>query len=282
MKLARPGSEFWTPDGGEGREALARTTHLAIGAHADDVELMAVSGILECFGHADRALSAVIVTDGAGSARSGPHAGLTNEQMITLRRREQKKAALVGEYASLVLLDYPSHAVQFGEPAIAADLATVLYETRPGITVYTHALTDSHDTHVGTALRVIEACRKLDPDRRPSKLLGCEVWRGLDWLPAHLQVRMNAGDRPHLQAALLGVFDSQIASGKRYDLAALGQRRARATYSASHDVDRQEGVVLGMDMTPLIRDETTSPGDFASGLIRAFERDVLSRIGRLG
>ena len=35
-------------------------------------------------------------------------------------------------------------------------------------------------------------------------------------------------------AALIGVFDSQIAGGKRHDLAVLGRRRANATYNASH------------------------------------------------
>ena len=37
-----------------------------------------------------------------------------------------------------------------------------------------------------------------------------------------------------LQAALIGVFDSQICGGKRYDLATQGRRRAHATYAASH------------------------------------------------
>ena len=34
----------------------------------------------------------------------------------------------------------------------------------------------------------------------------------------------------NLHAALMGVFDSQIAGGKRYDLATAGRRRAHATY----------------------------------------------------
>jgi hypothetical protein len=222
------------------------------------------------------------VTDGSGNARSGMYAAFTNEQMSAVRRREQKKAAVVGEYASVAWLDYPSQALRSGERNVVADLTSVLAATRPGTIVYTHALTDSHDTHVATALRVVEACRKLDPARRPARLLGCEVWRGLDWLPARLQVRLNAGERPHLQAALIGVFDSQIAGGKRYDLSALGLRRARATYSASHEVDAQEGIALAMDMTSLIHDEAARPSDLARVLIGEFEADVLARIGRLG
>ena len=57
-----------------------------------------------------------------------------------------------------------------------------------------------------------------------------------------------------LQAALLGVFDSQIAGGKRYDLASMGRRRANATYFESHGVDVTQGLSYAMDLTPLIRD----------------------------
>ena len=30
--------------------AVAKTTHMAIGAHQDDIEIMAYHGVLECFG----------------------------------------------------------------------------------------------------------------------------------------------------------------------------------------------------------------------------------------
>jgi len=45
----------------------------------------------------------------------------------------------------------------------------------------------------------------------------------------------------NLQFALLGVFESQIAGGKRYDLALMGRRRANATYFESHGWMRQPG-----------------------------------------
>ena len=50
-------------------------------------------------------------------------------------------------------------------------------------------------------------------------------------------------------AALLGVFDSQIAGGKRYDLAAVGRRLANATFFASHDTDQCDSLSYGLDIT---------------------------------
>ena len=66
-------------DGTEEDRAFARTTHLAIAAHQDDVEFMAYAPIAACFGREDAWFSAIVVTDGAGSPRSGPYAGYTDE-----------------------------------------------------------------------------------------------------------------------------------------------------------------------------------------------------------
>jgi hypothetical protein len=80
--------------------------------------------------------------------------------------------------------------------------------------VYTHNLADKHDTHVAVALRVIEALRRLEGAERPERVVGCEVWRGLDWLMDSDKVLMDLSAHENMQFALLGVFDSQIAGWK--------------------------------------------------------------------
>jgi len=76
----------------------------------------------------------------------------------------------VGEYAAQVLLDYPSKAVKdSSNEALVQDLRLLLKAARPDI-VYTHNLADKHDTHVGVALRVIEAIRGLPEAERPARL----------------------------------------------------------------------------------------------------------------
>src|SRR6185503_3968536 len=127
--------------------------------------------------------------------------------------------------------------------------------------VYTHNLADKHDTHVAVALRVIQALRMLDQAERPERVVGCEVWRALDWMVDSDKVTMDLSTHENLQVALLGVFDSQIAGGKRYDLASIGRRRANATYFGSHGVDETTGISYGMDLTPLIHDETLNPSE---------------------
>ena len=45
MKLRSTEVDVYVPDGEPEESALARTTHLGIGAHQDDLEIMAISGI---------------------------------------------------------------------------------------------------------------------------------------------------------------------------------------------------------------------------------------------
>ena len=59
-------AEVFVPDGVPAEEALARSTHVAVGAHQDDLEIMAFAGILECFGRDDRWFTGVVVTNGSG------------------------------------------------------------------------------------------------------------------------------------------------------------------------------------------------------------------------
>lgn len=280
MKCHQATSEIFVPDGVAPAAALARTTHLGVGAHQDDLEILAVHGILECFRRSDRWFTGVVVTDGAGSARDLEYAAYSDEQMRAVRRQEQKAAALIGEYGAQVLLDHPSRAVKDHVEGVVEDLGRLVAACAPEV-VYTHNLADKHDTHVAVTLRLLEALRGLEPAARPRRLIGCEVWRDLDWLPDDRKVAMPVDGHENLQAALLGVFDSQIAGGKRYDLGTLGRRRAHATFSESHRVDRHTGLAWGMDLTPLMDDDSRDPIGLAEELLAEFQRDVVERLRRL-
>jgi LmbE family N-acetylglucosaminyl deacetylase len=281
MKLNRPRAEVFVPDGRPLAEALGRTTHAGVVAHPDDLEIMAWPAIRDCFGSEERWFLGVVATGGSGSARSGPHASLRDAEMLALRVREQKKAATLGEYGAVVLLDYASAEVKAPDRTpVVEDVITVLRAARPSV-VYTHNLADRHGTHVGMALATIDACRALTAEERPGRLLGGEVWRDLDWLTDGDKVAEDAAGHENLAAALIGLFDSQIAGGKRYDLAVIGRRRAHATYHDSHHVDTTSALSLAMDLTPLLRDASLDPAAYAQGLIDRFGADVRGRIARL-
>jgi LmbE family N-acetylglucosaminyl deacetylase len=274
-------AEIFVPDALPVEQALARTTHMAISAHQDDIEIMAAEPILTCFQQESLWFTGVVVTDGRGSPRDDLYKNFTDEEMHVVRFKEQKKAAYVGDYAAQILLDYPSKVVKDAanlQPI--EDLAALLKAARPQI-VYTHNPADKHDTHVAVMLKTIAAIRSLPEAERPQKLYGCEVWRNLDWMVDSDKINFDLTAHENLQAALLGVFDSQISGGKRYDLASMGRRKANATYFESHGTDQVSGLSFGMDLTALILDPSLEISSFVQVYIDRFAQDVAGRLQRL-
>lgn len=281
MRLTNEKGHIYIPDGLNEEAALRRTTHLCVAAHQDDVEIMSYGAIAECYGKEDKWFAAAVVTDGAGSPRAGEYASMTDEEMQAVRSREQDEAAALGRYAFMAQLGYPSAAAKSaGDGACAAEIASLIKACAPE-TVLTHNLADKHDTHVGVALRVLEAVRALPRAARPKKLVSLEVWRGLDWLRDEDKEVFDTSPEPALAEKLLSVFKSQCAGGKRYDLAALGRRLANATFFASHAVDSVSSCSYGLDITALMDDESLDPARFMERHIEALRADVFGRLARV-
>lgn len=277
MKLNKS-ARIFVPGGGNADEIISQVTHLAISAHQDDIEIMSYSGIEECFGKKDKWFAGVAVTNGGGSPRAGLYAGVSDEEMMEIREAEQNTAATVGGYLAMFHLKYESSAVKDGSfTGVVQDLSEIILAAKPDV-IFTHNPADRHDTHVAVTLRVIGALRALRGIYSPKKLYGMEVWRGLDWCGD--KVTFDTSGHPNLAEALLGVYDSQICGGKRYDLATLGRRSANATFSESHGVDEVSSGSFGIDMTSLIEGE--SIGAFILKKIDAFRDDVEKRLEKLG
>ncbi len=281
MQLQNPDTDVYVPDGSTLVEALARTTHLAIGAHQDDIEFMALHGILQCFNQDDRWFSGITVTDGGGSARSGPYEKYSDEEMRKLRLAEHRKAALVGDYACQIQLGFPS---AVAKDASNDDVEAYLKAILEGATlevVYLHNPADKHDTHVACCLRAIAALRGLPEEKRPAKVYGCEVWRGLDWMHDADKQILRLDDRANIAEARCGVFDSQISGGKRYDLAVQGRYLSNATFYESHEVDKHHRLSFAMDLTPLVHDPSLSIADYTLTFLRNTKDDITDRIVRM-
>ena len=278
MISLNPLARLVTPDGKTGPDAISRTTHLGIGAHQDDLEFMAFHGILACYDRTDRWFGGVTITDGRGSSRAGQFKDWTDDQIAAERIREQEAAAVIGQYSFIAQLGFGSSAVRDAQQsAVRDDLRRILEASRPEV-VYLHNLADKHDTHVGCALRSIEAMRQLPKAVRPKMVYGCEVWRDLDWLVDSEKTAMPISARPELARTLNEVFATQIAGGKRYDLAVLGRRTANATFSNAHSTDQESAMQWAMDLTPLVLDDSLDPVAFTVGFIDRLKGDVTARI----
>jgi LmbE family N-acetylglucosaminyl deacetylase len=282
MKLLQPEAQWFIPDNKPVGDALQRTTHMCIAAHQDDIEIMAADGILKCYQQADKWFAGVVVTDGRGSPRDELYASYTDEEMRLVRIEEQKKAAFIGEFGALALLDYTSKSVKDpAETDLIEDLQNILLAAQPEV-IYTHNLADKHPTHIAVVLRAIHAIRSLPEADRPQQVYGCEVWRDLDWVLDEDKVAFDLSEHENLQMALLGVFDSQIAGGKRYDLAGMGRRRANATFYASHGTDFSTGMSFAIDLTPLVQNLELDVTSYIQGYIDRFRQAVNEQLRVMG
>lgn len=268
-------SEVYVPDALEESFALKRCTHLGIGAHADDLEFMALHGILSCRKSEELWFAGITCTDGSGSARTGQYEGYLDEEMVKVRAEEQRTAADIGGYSFVAQLGFASSHLKEpeGRKRVAAEIQNILHRAQPEI-LYTHNPFDKHTTHVGVLLATLDAIAALPRDARPKKLWGCEVWRGLDWLPDSLKVVHDVSSDPQLAVKLNAVFESQISAGKRYDLAVEGRRLANATFLDAHQIDSDPRVQYAVDLTELMEDDA-SVSDFVDKTLKQFEAEVL-------
>jgi len=274
-----PHYDCFIPDGVGAPEAYARTSHLGIGAHQDDLEFMAFHGISSCYQQPMHWFSGITCTDGGGSARTGPFADLSDEQMKTLRLKEQQKAAALGEYSFVTQLGFTSASLKDPalRPTLVDELETLLMTTQPEV-VYTHNPADKHPTHIAVFLAVIEAIRRTPSYTHPKKIYGCEVWRDLDWLCDEDKMALDVSAHAELAQQLNACFESQIAGGKNYGDAVIGRRRANATFYDSHHIDAVDQLWFAMDLTPLIEQPELSISQFVGEKITRFQASVLEHL----
>lgn len=271
--------KHFVPDGVPLQAAQARVTHMAIGAHQDDLEIFAYHGIAAGYRSASNWFAGVTVTDGGGSARVGAYRDFKDEQMKEVRHREQNRAAKMAGYSFQSQLGVPSNVVKddVASAALVDELFELLDACRPH-TLYLHNPADKHDTHIAVLGRCLEALRRVSPEHRPERVYGCEVWRDLDWLDDSVKVALPVDEHPVLARDLVAVFESQVAGGKDYVNATLGRRHANATFYQYHVVDEVSGYTFAMDLMPLVTDESLSMQAFALNHLDRFKSDVLERI----
>lgn len=266
MHFNHPSASLLAPDGSSISASFGRVTHLGIGAHPDDLEFMALHGILACHQKSDAWFGGVTCTNGGPS-------------LIAERQAEQDAAARIGGYSFMAQLGYTSaEAKAMNDDRLTRDLVSILSACRPHI-IYTHNPADKHETHIAVLMRVVRALRQVPAEHRPKRLLGCEVWRDLDWLDDATKVRLDVSARPELAGKLAAVFVSQNAK-KRYDLAVRGRELANATFYESHQPDGPDRIWHAMDLTPLLHDDRMRIRDLLTVHLEQFKRNVMETLTR--
>ncbi len=258
---------------------LSAVTHLGIVAHQDDLEIMAFHGIAECYKRHDRWFAGIVCTHSTRSPREGIYASYSDEEIKKIRYQEQCAAALLGEYYFLAQLDYSSSLIarpgaeHSEDHQLSETIYQLLQKLQPNV-IYTHHPLDKHPTHRAICYSAIEALRRLPQDRHPKQLLGGEVWRSLDWVHDNDKIMLDLSEHAPLLEKLLSIFQSQIAGGKRYDLATLGRYQANATFNLPERVDQASLLSYAIDLLPLLHQPDLTFEEFALGFVHRFAHQL--------
>ena len=268
-------------------QALARAKggYMAIGAHQDDLEIFAIHGIGKARETGKNDFVGVTVTDGGGSPRKGPFEQYTDQDMIEERLHEQNKAAEIGGYALQYQLGYESAALKGKEPTRGKEVINTLKDLIMAIepkVIYTHNPFDKHESHNAITRAVVMALKAVPDSKRPEEFYGCEVWRGLDWLPDDMKVALDVSNYLDLQKKLIAAHKSQTSGGKNYVEGAIGREIANATFLSSHVLLDAEAATYAVDMMPLVNDKALSLKDYMQPYLDAFNKEILDSANTYG
>lgn len=278
MKTDQVSAFVCVPDSSSVENALSRTTHLAMGAHPDDLELIGIHGIAACFDRNDKWFTGVVMTSGAGSARGGTYSSVSDTRIVEIRKREQIAAAHLGQFSTVIQLGHLSSTLLggFNETLIRA-LCDILIKSQPE-TLYLHNPVDRHATHVAVCLHAIEALRRMDKNRLPREIYGVEVWRSLDWVSSDKRIILDISDVDDLQQRLLGAYKSQIEGGKRYDIAIRARNVANATFDSEREVDSIQRGSYVLDLKPLVCEKELTVTGYVANLLDSMKSEIQSNL----
>lgn len=250
----------------------AKVRYVAVSAHKDDMEMFALGGIAAAY--REGGFAGVVLTDGGACPRAPRYAEVDDEDMAAIRTAEQKRAAETGRYEELCLFERSSDAVKEAAKAqggLVDELAEVLSRYPRVEAAFVHNPFDEHPTHVAAFVTAIRAFSALPEEIRPERVYGCEVWRGLDWLPASRKVAIDVSGTEPLARSLMDCFESQNAV-KRYDIASLARRQANATFYQSHEGDTASELIFALDATKLVYGGDIK--DFTAEILAEFDASV--------
>ncbi len=242
--------------------ALKNATDVAVGAHQDDVEIMAGPQLLKTAADPKRQWLSIIMTDGAASKSilNECSTELTPKQLTDMRQREQREAAQMAG-APVIQMKYPSAVVNGhmgeGKKREAGYALGTLFAAMPDVeNVFGHNPLDKHPTHIAVFAAQTAALRAAKPEKL-KKVVGMEVWGGLTGLPEKMLEIFVVDQQEDLGRLekIIQLFQSQIlGQGRNYAAGTVDRMIGHAAYvSSPHLNNPPPGMVIGVDVSEFTR-----------------------------
>lgn len=167
----------------------AKKRILLITAHPDDADVHA-GGTIARWVDDGHEVHSLIVTSG-DKGHDDP--GMTREQLVALRRAEQRRAAAILGVTHVTFLEYEDGELAWAGPGLAEDITRGIREVRPDIVL-------AHDPYAGPPRY---ATYQLHPDHRAVGFAAIDAVYFRAPGPLYYRVHSAAGLHPHRVAEVL-------------------------------------------------------------------------------
>lgn len=192
--------------------AAKQGTLVALGfaVEAGDLEVIASSHISDviCDGH--RSFVGVITRTPHDVEAVGAYSGFDADEMVTVRLHEAQKAANIGSYQALYLLNYGELAEP--SPELVADYRDLLVTYRSDI-VFTYSPLDRNREHLVSLKALLQAVNSLEAEQRPAHIYAVNTGGDLGQLLAEELVDLDYDARLPLIESMLSVYVSLAEAG---------------------------------------------------------------------
>lgn len=244
--------------------------YLCIAAHQDDIEMIALHGISQCF------------RNGYRMANKNFHGAtlVKPEKDYERRINEQEVAAVVGRYETIKNFEFDDLLeVRSRHDVVIVAVSRLVLKTRPRF-IYTHSPFDIHGAHVGAMFCVVEAIKRAmrNSDWRPEKVYGVELWGSLDWLPEKFKETLILENCKRLSEDLLSSFESQNTD-RDYTGGFFARTKSNGVFSFLKNGERSTPRTFAIDLMPLCKGMRIE--DFIHVVVEESKNNIIGRITRV-
>ena len=209
---------------------MSENSALIISPHPDDLEI-GMGGTAAKMVEGGTQVASMVVTDGR---RSTSKAGLGEDQVSELRKKEVREAAGILGLDVLILLDLPD-AEGDNASVLKDELERAIDKLSPAEIYLPHPEIDKHPTHRAVSNAVLDKLKEMQGTGRSVPTIWCyEVWTPF---PSYDRIE-DITEYIEVKTALINAHRSQLEY-KNYTEGMLGLNRYRAVFNERHGVTEE-------------------------------------------
>lgn len=184
-------------------------------ANITDIEVLGAGGVIDSLYNPNKSFVGVVAYNPKGVPNAGLYSLYNPQDMIRIRQGEQQKAANIGSYNSVYLLNHEEGEEDI-EENIISDFVGLIKAYKPEV-IYTYSPFELDPTKIAIMKCVIIALSRIVDDYSPKAVYGVYTEGSLTFVPLDKLVDLGVESKIGFAYSLLDVYDSASEAGEILD-----------------------------------------------------------------